>query len=280
MLFKLKSSYLIVLLFMFVSCIRTEEVVAPWNQTNVPVLFSILTPGKQVIAYMGESNQAIDTMQEISYPDARLYIRETAGKWFEMERLEHTNKYELVIDSLQIKKGASYQIKAELGQGLATLLASTSIPEENAGIETASYYITDTLVYHTWKGISYRGIFKARWKILPKKEYGYVLLDEDWDIKFVRGETECKVYENDYVVNKDSSSINLFLITTDPILNTYLKSLAISEAQHSQSDDFISVLLSSNGATIPSFNNISNGIGLFGSYVQSRTRVKVEQYEK
>lgn len=265
----MKLFTLLLNLLLLMSCVRVDVVDDLWNESPKPVLFAILSPSTPVQVYLGMTNTANDSVLKQCYPEAVLYVRQEQGAWVALTRQPGTNTFALTNDSLfPIKQGMTYELKADLGQGLTELTGVTTVPAEAARIASASCVVTDTTVRFTYKGDAVLGRLQVQWNKLDGQEGGYRLTDDTGELfDVVEGQTLCTVRVNDYLLPKATDGLTLWLTTTDAHLGAYLKTVDLVQSFEDLDGRDISVLLNAYGGILPAFSNIDHGVGLLGSCV-------------
>ncbi len=267
-----------------VSCTRIEEVDAPWSTGQTPVLFAVLSPETPVQVYLGKTNTTNDSLLKRCYPEAVVSIRLEGGAWVHLTRQADSNLFELPQDSLfPIQKGSTYEVKAVLGAEQPILTGSTTVPLEAARIASASLIVTDTSTLLTSIGgqvcDAVSGTLQVKWNKLAQHKGGYRLTDEyAIQLDIVEGKQVFKVYENDYLLSKESVGLTFWLKTTDANLDAYLKTRDIQQSITFDDGQDISIILSAYGGVLPAFSSIENGVGLVGSYVQDSLYINVSGY--
>jgi hypothetical protein len=265
-------------LLALVSCTRIEEVDAPWNNGQTPVLFAVLSPETPVQVYLGMTNNTNDSLLKRCYPDAVVSIRLKDGVWVPLTRQAGSNLFELPEDGLlPIQKGYTYEVRAVLSTEHPVLTGSTTVPLEAARIASATLIVTDTTTLYGWDYVY--STLHVQWSKLPQHKGGYRLTDEDgYPIDVVEGEQAFTVYENDYLLSKEAVGLTLWLKTTDANLNAYLKNQDIQQSITFDDGPDISIILSAYWGVLPAFSSIENGVGLVGSYVQESLYINVSGY--
>ncbi|MFA5046503.1 MAG: DUF4249 family protein, partial [Paludibacter sp.] len=266
------------------SCANSVIEDAPWNNTPVPVVFSILSPNEPVQVYLYRTyNKDIPAVKN-PYPEAKVYICGSDSVWVELTRLSpDTTMFEDSQKKLAIEMGKTYSLKIELSD--RTVHAQTTVIPESAHITDVScvfsgkiqeglvmdslpkfvfdsVYINNLTVKFSQPANSEYGI---GFFVSSRPVYGNMLPDEG---KFV----------TDYLETpKDSTSFILKMTTIDPLFNKYKNALDINSVTTAYSyNSPVQALIQSFGGVLPQFSNIVNGVGLFGSSVTESTRVVIK----
>lgn len=261
-----RSIYFFFLLILVSSCSQIDSVDSPWSQSEVPFVYSVITPGMPVKVYLE---------QPAPNPDAKVYFREKESLWTELTKCLNDSNY-FTSNEIIISKGKTYQIKVELGNGKSPLTAETTVPAVAAHISNASYSVNDTSTLFVGSGEAVEGVFEAGWNVLAEKDCGYLLYNCLRTIDFVQGEKNCTSNIPDLFYPKDSVNFKLYLATTDIYLKKWIQNKRIQDNLAFDSGMFfLDVVLSSFGGVSPNFSNVENGIGLFGSYLMEEKTFKI-----
>jgi len=282
LLFK-KNSVYILLLTLLASCANSEIEVAPWNNSPVPVVYSIISPDTPAQVYLSRTyNQNIPAVKN-PYPEARVFMSGPDSKWVELSRLSaDTTVFRDTQKQLIIEKGKTYSLKVELSD--RTVHAQTTLPAVN-GVITDATCETVKLYDDYHAGVYLNGKMvdantsdlKVNFTLGNNPDYTYYLSSELIDIYGYLNISGNSFHSIQFFTPKDSTAFNLNLITIDPYYKKYLDAQNIN----SLSDDYsgntpILAILSSFGGVLPQFSNIVNGVGLFGNSVIDRKRVSIK----
>jgi len=268
---KFISKYLIaLLLFSITSCIETLD--APWNTEAVPVAFSVITPGHPIQVYLGKTFIETDTTHTNIYPEARVFVCGDDSAWVELTRKSAESAiFSDIENKMAVEKGKTYSLKVELAN--QTLRAQTSVPNESGVITRAECIVTDTTSFSSSYGIrNVHGALHVNYSLPANKQLGCYLYANSREVGYMAYLSGENIQENYFYCYKDSASFLLNLITMDPFLKKFRITTSINELQ---SSDFLSAILGSYGGVRPTFSNIQNGTGLFGSFITESKKVDV-----
>jgi len=275
---------MLIALCSFSGCVRNEVEETPWDTASVPMVFSVISPDYPVELYLGKSNFVKDAANPIPYPEARVFMRGRDSAWVEMKlQSADTSSYKDVDHLLRVVKGKTYELRIELND--RNLHAQTTVPADGATIIDASCTVQAGNDASNSKYSGENKFATIRTKsstlslhfTLPQhKDYGVYLTAFSKEIGF-NGPYESGFYkDNEFQCPYDNSAFTLNLITVDPYLNKFRFSENILFSQ-SYDDDFITAITSTYGGVLPSYSNIENGIGLFGSFSSDSKLVMVTQ---
>lgn len=261
---KIVFLFIIVLL---VSC-NVETVDAPWNTKVVPCVFSVISPNHPIQVYIGKSYIQSDTSKINPYSKAMVYIRQANETWTQLKPIISDSSIFADTDTaIQVKMGQTYYLKVELPN--VTLEAQTTVPNEKGIILLAE----SVFPFNNYKQSDLVGNLKTYYTLPQNKEYGCYLSSFPQNVdqnQFLTG----NYYSNQYFLcPSDSINFTLTLVTTDNYLRKFKVAININEMQAYYDVGNISALLGSYGGVRPTFSNIKNGIGLFGSFVTDTKRV-------
>ena len=259
---------LIITILYMTSCITEEP--APWNTDPVPVVFSIISPGKQVRVFVSETF-AEQNSNNIDNSETKVFISNDNSNWYELTHDILDNS--LFVDTAKIfnvEGGRSYYLKVEKLESLLT--SQTTIPDTDAYIKNAECieYYKDSTNQNILCGL------KVNFTLTNNKNEGCYLEAFGKQLgsePFITGD----FYQDDYFfVPLDSAAFSLKLVTTDSHLNKFRISENINITQIHEKFD-VNLIISTYAGVRPIFSNIKNGIGLFGSYNYSNYKVTVKQ---
>lgn len=261
----LRISYLFVFLFilLFSGCTQKED--APWNTKTTPTVFSVITPGSPVQVYVGKSYVEGDTTKTNPFYPAQVFICGSDNNWIELKPSTDSTIYFDSNNSITVQKGNTYSLRIELKD--VTLRARTTVPNESGTITQA-----DCVVKVYSDANSYGGVLNVRYVLPSNKDLGCYLFALSREYGMGTSLTGGFYQEQDFYIPSDSTSFLLNLITVDPYLNKFRIAQNITSMQSSIG---ISALLGSYSGVRPTFSNIENGIGLFGSYVVESKKIVV-----
>ncbi|MHB9140339.1 MAG: DUF4249 family protein [Paludibacter sp.] len=280
----LRNSAYLLFFCLFTSCANSVIEVAPWDNTPVPVIFSIISPNEAVQVYLDRTyNKDIPAVKN-PYPEAKVYMCGSDSVWVELTRLSpDTTIFEDSQKKLTIEMGKTYSLKVELSGRIVR--AQTTLISSPAFIADASC---------VFSGKTYNSLL---WDSLPKHLYDTININ-NLTVKFsLPGNSDCEYWfsafseqiygtrfpnlgsflANDFGTPKDSTSFTLKLITIDPYFNKYLTAQSISTISDNYSGNSpVLALIQSFGGVLPQFSNIVNGVGLFGNTVTDSMRVVIK----
>jgi|GEM_PF-1087078 len=282
--FSIKNIFYFLLICLFSSCANSVIEDAPWNNTPVPVIFSIISPNEPVQVYLYKTYNLNTQAGKNPYPEAKVYMCGSDSVWIELTRLSpDTTIFEDIQKKLNIEKGKTYSLKVELND--RTVHAQTTVISAPALLTDANCIFS---------GRTYNDLV---WDSLPKHIYDTLNIN-NLTVKFsLPGNNDCEYWfsafseqiygtrypnqgdfqANDFKTPKDSISFMLKLITVDPNLNRYLTAQSISTASENYSGNSpVLALIQSFGGVLPQFSNIVNAVGLFGNTVSVSKRVTIK----
>lgn len=269
----------LILLVLLTSCSQIEVIESPWNRSIVPFVYSVITPGKPVVVFLGQNGLLEGSGDSIPYPDAVVSLREADSTWMELTRVEKDSCF-FTACGMTVTKGRRYQIKVAFGNGIRSLTAETTVPTEAAQLERISFAVYDTSTSYTSFGEAKKGAFEASWDTPSGNEYGYLLYNGFNILDFVQGKDKCASNIQDLLYPKDSLNFTIYLATTDSHLKKWIQNKKIQDNQLFDSGQFfLDVVMGSFGGVSPNFSNIENGIGLFGSYFLEEETIIISDNE-
>lgn len=283
-----KYTFYFLFFALFTSCANSVIEDAPWNNTPVPVVFSILSPNEPVQVYLYRTyNKNLHAIKN-PYPEARVYVCGPDSAWIELTRLSpDTTIFEDIRKKLSIEMGKTYSLKIELSD--RTVHAQTTIIPASALITDASCVFTgktdENLVWDSLPKYVFDTIFinnlTVKYSIPTNNEYGFgfsVYSKPLWGTMLLN---EGKFLLNNFETPKDSTSFILKLTTIDPLFNKYQNAQDINSVTSNYSSNSpVLALIESFGGVLPQFSNIVNGVGLFGSSVTDSKRVVIKPLAK
>ena len=252
------------------SCVRNEIEITPWSTEPMPMVFSVISPNHPVELYLGRSNFNKDSGYKIPYPEARVFICGQDSVWFELtlKSADHSI-YTDAGNLMQIEKGKRYSLRIELTD--KTLHAQTTVPVDGATIADASCII------HSLAEASndnQSGSLNVKINLPQNKDYGFYLSAFS-EVIGNTGALSTGTYQNyEFLFPDDIYSFTLNLITMDPYYKKFQLSETVNSGQ-SFDNDFITIITSTFGGVFPSYSNIENGVGLFGSFMTDSIQVMV-----
>lgn len=232
------------------------------------MVFSVISPDHRMELYLGKSNFKKIASTSIPYPDAKVYLCGQDSSWTELKLQSAGHSIYVDADNLiHLEKGKTYYLRIELGN--ATLRAQTTLPDDAAVITEASC-IAGSEASNGKKS----GHLNVKLTLPQNKEYGFYLSAFSESIGY-SGSLSSGTYQNyEFLYPDDISSFTLNLITIDPYYRKFLLSETVNSGQSFDSD-FITIITSTFGGVLPSYSNIENGVGLFGSFITDSRQVMV-----
>lgn len=264
------------------ACVNSELEVAPWNNSPIPVVYSVISPNEPAQVYLNQTfNKDIPFLKN-PYPEARVFMCESNKAWVELARLSaDTTIFKDTLNQLAIEKGKTYSLKVVLAN--TTVTAQTTIPQmqgliNNVTCEMVKSYI-DSNSSMTVNGVTVQAninTLKISYSPGTDSDSGYYLsMDDNSEYGYSLTDTICQYY--DFFTPKDSTSIPLKLVTVDPYLSKYIFVQSINTVTVGYSvNSPVLALIQSFGGVIPQFSNIVNGVGLFGNAVFDGKRVAIK----
>lgn len=269
------------------ACANSVIETAPWNNTPVPVVYSIISPNEPVQVYLFRTyNKDIPAVKN-PYPEAKVYVCGPDSLWKEITRLSpDTSLFKDTLKQLIIEQGKTYSLKVLLSG--TTVHAQTSIPEKQGSINNVScemlksyedsnrsLYLNGVLVNASTNHLKFSIILgsDARSGYFFRTSYDALT---DYSLLF-----DSTYQTSEFGVPQDSSSFTLNLMTADTYLSKYLKAQFINTASNNYGGNSpVLALIQSFGGVIPQFSNIVNGVGVFGNAVYGRKRVTIKPIAK
>lgn len=257
-----------ILIGLLSSCVRIEVEEIPWTTVSVPMVFSVISPDQQVELYLGDSNFKKNALNPIPFPKAKVYICGQDSLWNELTLQAAGHPiYADAGNEMRIEKGKTYYLRIELPD--KTLHAQTTVPVDGAVITEASC----TAGIEASNGTK-SGHLDVKLSLPQNKEYG-LYLSAFSELIGYSGVLSTGSYQNyEFLYPVDVSSFTLNLITMDPYYKKFLLSETVNSGQSFDSD-FITIITSTFGGVLPSYSNIENGVGLFGSFITDSRQVMI-----
>jgi len=267
------------LLLVFVaSCGNTEIVDAPWNVEPVPVVYSVISPNESVELILKQTYNSNYPSLKNPYSEAKVFICGADSNWVELLRIKaDTCVFKDVQQKIIIEKGKTYSLKLELSN--RTVRAQTTVPLTNAIINDVVCYninsvsgavnISGTYVPATFNYLS------VHYTLPSVKDFGFALSAFDKQQLGLTDLSGNNYVSNEFPCPEDSSSFILKLTTMDANLKKYQLALAIANSQGQPQVSIVEAVIGTFGGVLPQFNNIVNGVGIFGSSVTDSKRVGV-----
>jgi len=255
----------ICLSILFNSCaLKTEP--SPWNEEVVPVVFSIITPGEEVQVYVGISYSEDTTTNH--YTPTKVFISEKDSSWIELNAKDSAV---YSTNNIRIKSGSTYLLKVETGT--ETVYAQTTVPTQDAEIIDGKCIRISNTTNDNVHVYTYNCMLKVKLRFSENKEYGYYLTAFSNVIAtFLFSGSETFELPN-FIVERRVYEFNIQMTTVDPNLKKFLRAVEI-ESSTFDGDD-IANIIALYGGNYPAYSNITNGVGLFGSFVKSSKLIYV-----
>jgi hypothetical protein len=268
---------------MLSSCGRSEIEDAPWNHTQVPVVYSVISPGSRTQVYLGKTCNSSLAVEKNPYPEAKVYICGPDSVWTELTRLKaDTSVFADTQNTLAIVKGKTYSLKIVLNN--TTVHAQTTVLDSYATFKEISCISSgktdDDIINGEWV-ISSINRLNVKMNLASNEEYGYILSAfsrEIWGDLYLK---ESRFETDNCSVPKDSTSFILNLTTVNPLVNELRKAVDINSNEVSEDDGaLVTYLTESFGGVLPQYSNIVNGVGLFGNAVTVSKRVEITKADE
>jgi hypothetical protein len=279
-----KLAVYLLFLTLLTSCANSIIENAPWNNTPVPVVFSIISPNETVQVYLNRTyNKDIPSVNN-PYPDAKVFLCGPDSAWVELTRLTpDTCIFTDIHKQLIIEKGKTYSLKVVLSD--RTVHAQTTVNSMPALITNANCTFTgefnnqlifDSFPHFYYDTLSINNLFVKY--TLPgdgECEYEFSAFTQPLYGSFLNNDGNFQT--DNLEAPKDSTSFVLKLITYDPIFSKYRKAQNINSLSDNYSYNTpILAVIQSFGGVLPQFSNIVNGVGLFGNTVSDNKYVTIK----
>lgn len=260
---------LLVILFAvhFAGCERTE--LSTWSNEIKPVVFSIITPGRQIQVFVGKTGEESNNNDILFSENAIVTISDSLGNTTELRRKSSfsnifVDKYNIV----NLQQGRTYYLKVEISE--LEITAQTTIPNLKGKILEADCRVPANSSNNSESNYGYATL-NVSMQLTEPNQFGYFLTAFDRPVN--RGILYSNNYFDEYYfLAFDTETFPLHLMTTDM---AYRKFLVSNYTDKSSTTSDINSIISSFGGVQPSYSNIENGVGLFGSFVKDSLIVKV-----
>jgi len=266
--------YLIILILTIAlpgSCGRISVEDDLWQPQSLPVVFAVVSPGKEISVHLNRTSVKNQTSDTVNYQIAEVFLRSEGSDWVTLQR---KSPYESVfVDmkrELEIIAGETYYLKVILPGFILT--SGTTIPDSNnAKIKSAKFTKSSEDIAQN-EHVS--GLLEATFDIKPEN---YCILTNHLGNSLVFGGTFIRQdYFSKRITVADSlETYILHLHNVDTFLARFLAAKSIGNMQHFSDGDF-SVIMGSFNGVLPAYSNIENGIGLFASYVSENYTVALK----
>jgi hypothetical protein len=281
----IKNIFYFLLICLFSSCANSVIERAPWNNTPVPVVYSIISPNETVQVYLNRTyNQNFPAVKN-PYPEAQVYMCGPDNNWIKLTRLSpDTCIFEDNKKLLIVEKGKTYLLKVVLGD--RTVQAQTTVIPVPALIIDASCVLKgDSNIRFIFDSQRYDTLLvnnlSIKYSLPGNKDCEYLFSANSEQIYGTRSPNQGSFQSTDFGTPKDSTSFTLELTTVDPYYKKYLDAESINSLSNNYSNNSpILALIQSFGGVLPQFSNIVNGVGLFGNTVTDRKRITIKPLAK
>lgn len=268
------KQYLIILILPIAflgSCGRISIEDELWQPESLPVVFAILSPGNEVGVYLNRTSLNNSGTDTVNYQEAEVLLRSETSDWVTLRgKSPGDNIYSDLNRELKIVAGETYYLEVNLPGFIIT--SATTIPDSNnAKIKSAKFTkSTEGIAQNEYVS----GLLEATFDIKPEN---YCILTNHLGNSLVFGGTFIRQnYFSKRITVADSvQNYTLHLHNVDTFLARFLAAKSISNMQHFSNGDITALMGSFNGI-LPHYSNISNGIGLFGSYVSTTYTVPLK----
>jgi len=273
----------ILFLTLLASCANSELEIAPWNNTPVPVVFSILSPTQPVQVYLYRTWNENYPLVKNPYPEAKVYLCGVDSNWVELTRLSpDTCIFEDSQKKLIVETGKTFFLKVILSD--RTVHAQTTIIPDPARITEANCVFTgkteERWIVGTFPDMKFDTVninsLVIKYSATANRDYGYEFSSSSEMIWGTILLNEGIFQTSNFVSGRDTTSVTIKLTTYDPLCYKYQKAQEINSLSSSYSyNSPVLALIQSFGGVLPKFSNIVNGVGLFGNSVTDSTRVVI-----
>lgn len=269
--------YLFVLI-LATSCGNMEVLEAPWDTEPIPVVYSVITPNEPVEVFLKQTFNSHYPRLKNPYTEAKVFMCGADSNWTELSRLKaDTCVFTDAQHKITIETGKTYTLKIEINN--KTVRAQTTVPAVNAVInDVVCYYngsITGSVIINGAYVSADYNYLTVNYTLPTDRNYGYSVSSFEKQPIGLIDLSGTRYVSSEFPCPQDSSSIILKLITLDPYLKKYQLALAIAGSQGQPQVSIIDAISGSFGGVLPQFNNIVNGVGIFGSTVIDSKRIEV-----
>lgn len=271
----------IVSIILFTSCVNSTLETAPWNNAQVPVVFSILTPDETVKAYLGKTYNQYIQAEKTPYPEAQVFICGADSNWVQLTRITpDTTFFEDAHHKLVVEMGKSYNLKIVLKNSIVR--ASTTIVDKGAVIKNLdceivkSYKDSSDWIFENGVMIAANTLkFSAKFDLPTDNKIYYINWSNSnkYDNILVDGNS----FTTTTTERFDSTYFTLKLYTFNDIFSKYIVAQNVNKlCQNYSGNSPLIAIIENFGGIQPSFSNIVNGVGLFGSATMDKKRVPIK----
>lgn len=278
-----KLAVYFIFLSLLASCANSELEIAPWNNTPVPVLFSILSPTQPVQVYLYRTWNENYPLVKNPYPEAKVYLCAEDSNWVELTRLSPDSCiFGDIQKKLNIEIGKTFFLKVVLND--RTVHAQTTVIPDPARITDANCVFTgkteERWVVGSFPDMKFDTVninsLVIKYSVSKNRDYGYEFSSSSEMIWGTMLLNEGIFQTSNFVSGRDTSSVTIKLTTFDPLCYKYQKAQEINSLSSSYSyNSPVLALIQSFGGVLPKFSNIVNGVGLFGNSVSDSKRVVI-----
>ena len=271
-------------LTLLASCANSELEIAPWNNTPVPVVFSILSPTEPVQVYLYRTWNENYPLVKNPYPEAKVYLCGVDSNWVELTRLSPDSCiFGDIQKKLIVETGKTFFLKVVLSD--RTIHAQTTVIPDPARITTANCVFTGKTqqrwIVGTFPDMKFDTVninsLVIKYSATANRDYGYEFSSSSEMIWGTMLQNEGIFQTSNFVSGRDTSSVTIKLTTFDPTCYKYQKAQEINSLSSGYSyNSPVLALIQSFGGVLPKFSNIVNGVGLFGNSVTDSVRVVIK----
>ncbi len=265
--------------FLFISSFYgcSHIVDAPWNNTPVPVVYSIISPNEITQVYLNKTYNSNLPIEKSPYPQAKVFICGVDSNWVELSRLQaDTCIFEDKQQLLKVEKGKTYYLKIELDNSI--IHAQTTVPSNQLTIKDVNCVTDGTTNNSLVNGQivkNYVCRLDLSFEGTPKTDSGFFISAFSQHLYGSTNPDQQNFLAPVFYCPTDTSSFEISLTTIDPYFSKYLNAQSINSLQSDYSANMVSAITQTFGGVLPPFSNIENGVGLFGSSVTDNRRVKL-----
>ena len=279
----IRNSVYLLLFCLLTSCANSVIEIAPWNNTPVPVVFSILSPTEPVQVYLYRTWNENYPLVKNPYPEAKVYLCAEDSNWVELTRLTpDTCIFQDIQKKLIVEKGKTFFLKVILSD--RTVHAQTTVIPDPALIADANCvftgktnlrYIIGSFPDMKFDTVNINSLV-IKYSVPANPDYGYEFSSYSGTIWGTTLLNEGIFQTSNFESGRDTTSFIVKLTTFDPLFYKYQKAQEINSLSSSYSyNSPVLGLIQSFGGVLPKFSNIVNGVGLFGNAVSDSKRVVI-----
>lgn len=250
------------------SCMDEMDIDFHTNTNNQIVVLSFPTPGDSIHVYVGETSP-LSTNQKLVEKNISNAIVTLSNQYGAKIKLKNTDQinpsiYVASQNDFLIESGEEYTLEVVVPNKMP-LLAKTVLPTEKARwktLQTAANRNGGHVLNGSWDPV-----------LSPNLQYGYsvVTFNKGDFINFLGGNTGIKLLSEAYVINRNfflESNSQIALITKDKNLDEFSKMNEVMlELNRPRKDEGFFSLITMFKGNLSHKSNITNGIGVFGSYL-------------